>query len=97
MLELARPWEVNEEKETEILDLLSKRCEACQRTSNAPDCFRPSLPTENDFISGKERSVDLIFLEEKAVLNKEDTATHSSAAAFLNSASENYDPFLEGI
>lgn len=96
LLKLARPWEKHQAVR-EALDLLSKRCNVCQRFSNAPIRFRVSLPTEKNLLFGEELSMDLMFLHGRDVLHVTDTATHYSAATFLDSAGASYGQFVEGI
>lgn len=68
-----------------MLNPISKRFDACQRTPNATARFHASLPTEEGLIFEEELSIDFMFLDGKAFLHVVDTATCFSAVNFLGS------------
>lgn len=96
LLKMARPWETDEGTRR-ILEEISSRCEACQRFSQAPVRFKVTLPSEENLVFGDELSIDIMFLEGKAVLHIVDTATRFSAATFLDAHGVTYGQSVNGI
>ena len=96
LLKLARPWETDDNTKA-LLEEIAKNCDTCQRFTSPPVRFKASLPTEEDLVFGDELSIDLMFLDGKAVLHIVDTATRFSAATFLDSHGEKYGQSVEGI
>ena len=81
LLKKARPEEVTPET-LSILEDISKRCDPCQRITNAPNRFRVTLGAEN--VKLNERlQLDVMFLDGKPVLHIVDEGTKFSAARFL--------------
>lgn len=73
------------------------RCKACQRFPQPPARFNVTIPTEESLVFGDELSVDLMFLEGKAVCNVADTGTRFSAEKFLDAHEKNYGQYYNGI
>ena len=96
LLKKARPDETDS-KTKAILQEIEQRCEPCQRIARAPIRFKVSLPDEIDLKFCDEVSMDLMFLDGKAVLHVIDTAMHFSAATFLDSHVQTYGQTSEGI
>lgn len=97
LLKLAIPWETDE-KSKDIFEDIAKNCDTCQRHSAPPIRFKVSLPTEEqNLVFGDELSLDLMWLDSKAVLQIVDTATRFNAATFLDSNGETYGQSVEGV
>ena len=96
LLKLARPSHVNSETR-KTLEKIKEACDTCQRFGPTPVRFKVSLPTEDDIKFGEELSIDLMWLDGKAVLHIVDTATRFSAASFLDSSGQDYGQSVEGI
>lgn len=96
LLKLARPWETNAETKR-ILDEIQNMCNTFQRISHAPIRFKVSLPSIEYLKFGDKLSLDLMLLNERAVLHVVDTATRFSAATFLDSNGESYGQSVEGL
>ncbi len=88
LLKLARPWETNSETK-EILEDIAKHCDTCQRFTAPPVRFKVTLPTEEELVFGDELSIDLMWIDNQAVLHIVDTATRFSVATFLENK-DNY-------
>lgn len=96
VLKLARPREtIQETKDTR--NEISRRCEPCQKCFNAFIRFRVFVPSEDNLVFGEELSIDIMHLEGKPDLHVIDTATHLSAATFLDSAGEMYGESVKRI
>ena len=81
LIKKARPEEVTPET-LSILEDISKRCDPCQRITNAPNRFRVTLGAES--VKFNERlQLDVMFLDGKPVLPIVDEGTKFSAARFL--------------
>lgn len=87
LLKPAGPWETNDETKSICQDITS-RCNTCQYFVKVSIRFRVSLPTEENFKFGEKLSMDLVFLDGKAVLHLVYTANRFSAATFLDVHSE---------
>ncbi len=96
LLKLARPWETDAETK-KILEDIAKNCDTCQRFSAPPVRFKVTLPTEESLVFGDELSLDLMWIDGKAVLHIVDTATRFSAATFLDSNGSTYGQSVEGV
>ena len=96
LLKRARPWETDAGTK-EVLEQISKACDACQRLGPTPLRFKTSLPNEEDLIFGDKVSIDLMWVDGKAVLHVVDTATRFSAATFLDANVMDYGHSVEGI
>ena len=96
LLKLARPAETNSDTR-ELLQEIADHCDTCQRYSSPPLRFKASMPDESELVFGDELSIDLMFLDGKAVLHIIDTATRFSAATFLDSHGETYGQSVDGI
>ena len=96
LLKVAKPDEVDSETK-KVLDEISKYCEICQRNARPPLRFKVTIPTKDNLKFCEEVSMDLMFLDGKAVLHVIDTATRFSAATFLDSHGQNYGQSTEGI
>ena len=70
---------------TKVLKEISKSCNTCQRLGSQPTIFKTTLPTLQEVKFGEEISMDLMFIEGKAILHIVDTATRFSSAIFLDS------------
>lgn len=68
----------------QILQQISKTCDTCQRFGPRPIRFKVTLPSDKDLVFGSELSMDLMFIDGKALLHIVDTATRFSAAIFLD-------------
>ncbi len=95
-MKLAKPTEINSETR-ELLQEIADHCDTCQRYSSPPLRFKASIPDESELVFGDELSIDLMFLDSKAVLHIVDTATRFSAATFLDSHGETYGQSVDGI
>ena len=93
LLRTARPYETNQETKL-VLDQIKQACDTCQRLGPTPVRFKASLPTQDSVKFGEELSMDLMFLDGKALLHIVDTATRFSAAAFLD---DDFNQSVEGI
>ena len=80
-----------------ILEEISRHCSACQRFSPGPVRFKASIPNENELVFCEEVSIDLMFIEGKAIPHIVDTATRFSAATFLDSEGEKFGQSVDGI
>ena len=96
LLKAARPEETNAETR-KVLDHIKKFCEVCQRTDHPPIRFKVSIPLTDGMKFCDEISMDLMFLDGKAVLHVVDTATHFSTATFLDAHGLEYGQTSEGI
>ena len=65
-----------------MLEDISKNCTRCQTYAAKPERFKVSLPNDK-VIFNREISLDLMWLDKKAVLHIADTDTHFSSATFL--------------
>lgn len=84
------------DKETrEMLDQISKSCSTCQTFSTKPQRFKVSMPNEK-VVFNREVALDLMYLENKAVLHIVDIDTHFNSAQFLkgNTVEDVWDAFL---
>lgn len=82
-LRLARPAGSNSETATSLNDV-SAACKNCQHYGPAPIRFKASIPSEENLVFGNEISVNLMFLDGKALLHVVYTAARFSAATFLD-------------
>ena len=89
LIKRAKPEEFNEATR-KTLQEIADSCDTCQRSGPKPLRFSVSLPDEKDLVFGKEVSVDLMFIDGKALLHVVDTATRFSSATFLDSSGQNY-------
>jgi len=80
-----------------ILEEIAAKCEACQRFTVPPMRFKTSLQTEEELVFGDEISIDLMYIDNCAILHVVDTATRFSAATFLDKHGENYGQSVDGI
>ena len=81
LIRKARPQEATEAT-TRILKEISKSCNTCQRLGLQPSRFKTALPTLQEVKFGEEISMDLMFIEGRAILHIVDTATRFSSAIF---------------
>lgn len=81
LLKLARSWETDGTTK-ELLEDICNRRNTRQIFYCPPVRFKISLPTEESLVSGKELSLDLMFLDCKSVLHIFDPTKHFSAASF---------------
>ena len=96
LLKLARPHEMNHDT-VKTLEGIKRACDNCQRLGPTPLRFKVSLPSMEDVKFGEEASMDLMFLDGKAVLHIIDTATRFSTATFLDAHSSSYGQSVDGI
>lgn len=80
-----------------VLENIQTRFDTCQRFIALAVRFKLSLPDENELAFGIELSLDLIFLECKAVLQIIDIATRFGGATFLESNGETHGQSGERI
>jgi hypothetical protein len=80
-----------------VLSDIENACSTCQRYSSKPLCLKTKLPSGEELFFGSEFSIDLIFIDGKAVLHVIDSATRFNAATFLDSNSESYGQSSDGI
>ncbi len=78
----AQPNQVDEATR-KLLEKITKACETCQTFSAPPQCFRVSLPP-SDIVFNREVALDLMWIEEKAVLHVVDIETGLNSATFLS-------------
>lgn len=62
---------------------ISMRCEPYQQFSQLSVRFEATIPTEENLVFGDELSVDIMFLEWKAIVYVVDTGIWFSAGSFL--------------
>jgi hypothetical protein len=79
-----------------VLSNIENAYSACQCYSWKPLRLKTTLPSEEELSFGSELSMDLMFINDKAVLHVIDSATRSNAAAFLDSHSESYEQSSDG-
>ena len=96
LLKLAKP-DQDHEQTKKILEEIAANCEACQRFTVPPMRFKTSLQTEEELVFGDEISIDLMYIDNCAILHVVDTATRFSAATFLDKHGENYGQSVDGI
>ena len=89
LIRKARPHEATETT-TRVLKKISKSCNTCQRLGSQPTRFMTTLPTIQEVKFGEKISMDLMFIEGKAILHIVDIATRFSSAIFLDSQGNNY-------
>ncbi len=81
LLSRSRPDEATPET-LEILKDINKRCDPCQRITNAPRRFKVTLGSEH--IKFNERiQMDLMYIDSKPILHIIDEGTKFSAAQFI--------------
>lgn len=80
-----------------MYDKIISSCESCQKLSEAPVQFKLSIKTEENLVSGEELPIDIMFLEERAVLHVVDRASGLVAATFLDFHGINIEKPTEGI
>ena len=80
----------------QLLDQISKACSSCATYSNPPFRFRATISPDN-IIFNREVSMDLMWLNKRAVLHIVDTATSFQNATFIRSQSskELWNDFIE--
>ena len=81
----------------QFLESLQAACDTCYCLGLTPVRLKVSLPNEHDLKFGGELSIDLMFLDGKAVLHVIDTATRFSSAIFLDAHGATYGQSVEGI
>ena len=64
------------------LDQLTNRCDPCRRIRTASNCFRVLFGAEHVQFN-KRVVMDIMYINEDAILHIVDEGTHSSAAQFL--------------
>ena len=96
LIKQVRPSEFNAET-SKILQGISDACDTCLRFGPRPLRFIAALPIKNELIFGQELSVDLTWIDGKAVLHVIDTATRFSTATFLDSSEQDYGQSVEGV
>jgi hypothetical protein len=92
----ARPDDLDKDTMA-ILQNISQSCETCQRLGPRPIRFKVSIPPTDDIVFEDEVSIDLMFINGKAILHIADTATMFSAATFLDSNLATYGQSVEGV
>ena len=77
------------------LKRISAACDLCQRLSHAPHRFRVALP-DGEVVFNKTVCLDLMYLDNAAVLHVVDKDTKFSAATFLSNetAKETWNTFM---
>ena len=77
------------------LKRISAACDLCPRLSHAPHRFRVALP-EGEVVFNKTVCLDLMYLDNAAVLHVVDEATKFSAASFLpkETADDTWNTFM---
>jgi len=96
VLKKARPNEADQETR-DVLEQISDACNTCQRFGPAPVRFKATLPSEDEIVFGEELSIDLMFIDGKAILHIVDTATRFSAATFLDPPNAEYGQSVNGV
>ena len=81
LLKKARPKETDPNT-LEILEDLTRRCDACQRVQTAPVRFRVSIGAE-DLQFNEEIYMDIMYIDHKPILHIVDAATRFSADLFF--------------
>jgi hypothetical protein len=80
-----------------ILQNSSQSSETCQRLGPRPIRFNVSIPPKEDIVFGDEVSIDLMFINGKAILHIVDTAIRFSAAIHLDSNLATYGQSVEVV
>jgi hypothetical protein len=80
----------------EVLSDTENACSTCQRYSSKPLRLKTILPSGKELSFGSELSMDLMFIDGKAVLHVIDSATRSNAAKVLDSHSESHGQSSDG-
>ena len=96
LLLLPRPFQPDAATK-QFLESLQAACDTCQRLIPTPVRFKLSLPNGQDLKFGDELSIDLMFVDGKAVLHVIDTATRLSSAIFLDAHGATYGQSVGGI
>lgn len=96
LLKLADPWKTDSQTR-QIPEEIKKYCRNCQRFTSLSICYNTSSPTEENVYHSEEHSMDLVFLEGKALLLHLDTTTGFSAATFLDSHGGKHGQSVEGV
>lgn len=80
----------------QVLEQISEACTSCATYSNPPFRFRATIPPDK-VISNRELSMDLMWLNKKAVLHIVDTSTLFQNAVFIrNQSSQNlWEEFVD--
>lgn len=94
LLNLGRPLETD--SQTRQIIKINNCFNTYQRFTNQPIRFKASLSTEENIVLGGELSMDLMFLDGKAVVHIVNTATRFSAGTYLDSHDANYRQSVEG-
>lgn len=89
LFKLARLWD-SDSQTRQIPEEINDRCNTCQHFTTPLVRFKASLPIEANIFFGEELSIDVMFLDENALLHAVDTATTFSAETFLGSHGPNY-------
>jgi hypothetical protein len=80
-----------------VLSDIEKACRTCQRYSSNPLRRKTTLPSGEELYFGSELSMDLMFINGKAVLHVIDSATRFNAATFIDLHSESHGQGSDGI
>lgn len=95
LLKIARPCQT-EGVMKEIIEDIATHCNTCQRFTRPPICFKVSFSTKTNVVFGEELSMDLKFLDGKAILNVVDADNHLPAATFLDAQGASYGQTVDG-
>lgn len=89
-------WDINLQKR-QFLEKTNNCCNTCQYQTSPLIRFNVSLPTEESLVFGEELSMDLIFLDRKAVPRIAATATRFATETFLDSHGANCRQSVDGV
>jgi hypothetical protein len=80
-----------------VLSDIENACSTCQRYRSKPLRLKSTRPSGEELSFGSELSMDLMFIDGKAVLHVIHSATRFNAATFLDLHSESYRQSSDGI
>jgi hypothetical protein len=80
-----------------VLSDIEIACSTCQLYSSKPLRLKTTLPSGEELSFGSELSMDLMFINGKAVLHVIFSATRFNAATFLDTLSDSYGQSSDGL
>lgn len=96
LLSFAKPDE-NHSEIKKVPEDIANKCEASQRFTATPVRFKANLQTEENLVFCEEISIDIIFIDNVAIVHNFDTETPFSASTFLDNHGETYGQSVDGI
>lgn len=96
LLKLGQQWDTNKPNQ-KVLEDISERCLVSYKIDEVPIRFKVCVPTEQKLMFGDKLSLNIMLLDDKAVLYVIDIATHFRAATFLDAHGEKYGQSVQII